>query len=189
MTPTADSAEIPARSGAVAEAQSLLDGDDVILMAIKPSGWYVIMESWAVLVVTVVLGIGAFVADRVYFTQIPLRLMGYLCLGIAGGRTGFACIQWVGCLYVLTTHRVLTVTGVLKVVIEESSLHNIERSVLSATSVERLVGVGTLMFQDPEGRIPSSGWEHLARPEEIQEVVDQAIRRARPPSRPAADKK
>ncbi len=50
MTPVADSANPPAQMDAAA-AEELLDGGEVILLATRPSGWFVLLTSCPVLVV------------------------------------------------------------------------------------------------------------------------------------------
>lgn len=51
MTPSADSASAPARIKTIApEALGLLDDGELILLAVKPSGWFLLLSSWPVLV-------------------------------------------------------------------------------------------------------------------------------------------
>ena len=177
MTPTADSANAAAQVE-YAAAEKLVDGGEVIQLAIKPSGWFVILESWPVLMVAIVLGGGAVLAGNLLPFDVPARRIGTFCIAIATVRLIWACAQWVGHLYILTSRRVLTVRGVLKAQIEDCALTNLARVIPSATPVARLLHVGSIMFQDTEDRIAETGWLHLANPAEVQEILEEAVRRA-----------
>ena len=179
MTPTADPASATAHVE-YAAAEKLVDGGELIQLAIKPSGWFVVLESWPVLAVAVVVGGGAALAGRALPFDVPARRICTFCAAVAIVRLIWACAQWVGHLYILTSRRVLSVRGVLKARIDECALNGLAGTVLSTTPVGRLFRVGSIMFQHTQGRIGEIGWLHLANPTEVQEILEEAVRHARP---------
>jgi len=178
MTPSADSASPSARLESVA-AERLLDDGELILLAIKPSGWFVLLVSWPVLVPAALLVAAAWVLNRFFPAEVPGQVICLLCLAGACGRLVIACAQWVGHLYLLTNRRVLRVRGMARVHIDECPLRRIHKTLLSAAVGERLLGLGTLMFEDAEGRTLETVWACLSQPGEVRDAVEAAIRRAR----------
>ena len=187
MSPSADSANPPAdvaadvaaEAEAKAQAKKFVEGGEAILLAIKPSGWSVLLESWPVLAVAAAAAGGAYAVDRALFARIPLRTIVYVCLAVAALRLAYACAQWVGTLYILTTRRVLAVGSLVRVAIEDCPLRQITEVDLTATVAQRLLGIGNLLFRadgEPSVRII---WTHLSRPADVQDLVQAAIRRVR----------
>ena len=179
MSPTADSAHAPTHvpSGAAAAALHALDGGELILLAIKPSGWFVLLLSWPVLLGAAVVAAGACVAQQWLLLALPVRLIYLCCTLVAMLRSAYACAQWAERLYVLTSRRVLTVQGTLRVRVSECTLKNIKKTALCASREESLLSVASLVFQDEQDRPVSPPWLCLSRPAEVREVVEQAIRR------------
>jgi len=102
-----------------------------------------------------------------------------ICLVVVFVRVGVACFQWLGQLYVLTNLRVLRLRGVLHSEMFECPLKRIRQAVLSATFLERSLGLGSLFFTPAESDLPRAAWSCLSHPEEVRQTVEQAIRRAR----------
>ena len=178
MTPIADSANPPAQMDAAA-AEELLDGGEVILLATRPSGWFVLLTSCPVLVVAALVSGATPVANAVLDLSLPARSVYFVCGAVASIRLAFACGEWVGRLYILTTRRVLRVRGVVRAKITGCPLRKIAETVLAASPGEKPFGVASLLFQDDQGRTLDPVWSCLARPAEVGQAVDDAIRRAR----------
>ncbi len=96
-------------------------------------------------------------------------------------RLGWATLQWVSRLYVLTNRRVLRLRGVLDVVLFECPLHKIQNTWLTLSLAERLTRVGTITLQTAGGSATSGGtasWRLISRPLEVHEKLRSAINRA-----------
>ena len=178
MTPAADSANPPAQIDVVA-AEELLDGGEVVLLATRPSGWFVLLTSWPVLVVAAAVSGATAVANEALGMSLPWRSVYSVCGAVASIRLAFACAEWVGRLYILTTRRVLRVRGVVRAAIDGCPLQTIAETALAASVGEKPLGVASLIFRDDQGRPLEPAWTCLARPEEVRDAVDSAIRRAR----------
>ncbi len=181
----------PASQGAEVSTQlipaDLLGDGEIIILAIKPSPWFVLLASLPVLasaglVVVVAYAVEAFRPSTV---SKAVMLVGVL----AGmGRVSAACWQWLGRTYVLTNLRVVLVRGLLSVRVQDAPLVHVRQAVLEVSTPERLVGAGSIRCVVAGEEDPDVLWTSVARPEQIHEAVQEAISRARrggPAQRPA----
>lgn len=151
----------------------LLDGGETVFFAVKPSAWFVLIVSARWLVAALVLGV-------LSYTVIPTRYALYVfqaavLLGL--GRLSWALFEWVARIYLLTNRRVMSIRGVMSAEIYAAPLHTIGHAEVTATPGERLFRVGTVEFEsETTGR---GAWEVVARPVEMHERLQHAIRRAR----------
>ena len=85
----------PETFGAVRELlpANLLDGDEIVILAIKPSLWFVVFTSfrWLAAMTAVIVLVGRFGQELPFFKQ-PLVIQGAVALVAA--RVGFALLQW-----------------------------------------------------------------------------------------------
>lgn len=156
----------------------LLDGGEIVILAIKPSLWFVPLTSARWLILSVVLFAAANISWLSPHVAGYLRLIGYL--GCAG-RLGWAMLQWVSRLYVLTNRRVMRLRGVFNVELFQCELTRVQSVVLSASLPERLVRSGTILIQTAGALGSASGtaaWRIVARPLEVHQKLSEAIRRA-----------
>ena len=176
MSPTTSPANcVPAESAVAAE---VLRDDETILLAVKPSGWFVLLASGPVLVLAALLAGGTLLARPVIGarTRDALLLAG---LAMALLRLMVASFQWLGRTYMLTDKRVMRVRGVMKADVLQCPLGEIRRIDQTASRCERLLGVGSLLFQAPGVDAVESAWVNIARPDEVREAIEEAIRRMR----------
>ena len=153
----------------------LLDGGEVVHFAIKPSAWFVLLVSlrWMAVALFLASLAGADLiapAYRVYVLNVAIL--------VAGTRLGWATIEWVSRLYVLTNRRVMSIRGVFKVQMFECTLERIQNTYLTLGLSERLVRVGTVTFQTAAGEGGTGSWQSVARPLEVLEKLREAINRA-----------
>jgi len=177
VSPSADSANsVSARTIVPAE---VLGDDEVVLLAVKPSGWFVLLASWPVLICAAVVAAVAGLAQGAVRMGLAAEGVYLLCLAVGLLRIVVASFQWLGRVYVLTDRRLMRIRGVIKVDVFQCLLRQVTQTSLSATRGERLFGLGSLLFA-AEGADPGeAAWINLARPEEVRKTVDEAIRRAR----------
>ena len=178
MTPLANSANPPAQVN-VAAAEELLDGGEVILLATRPSGWFVLLTSWPVLAVAMLVCVVTAIGHKASSISLPWRSVFFVCGVVTSVRLALACAEWVGQLYILTTRRVLRLSGVVKATIDACPLQKIAETVTAASGTEKVLGVASLLFKDDQGQTLEPIWTCLARPDEIREAVENAIERAR----------
>jgi hypothetical protein len=151
----------------------LLDGGETVLFAVKPSAWFVPIVSHRWLVVA----IGLIVLSYTVFSAAYGVYAFQGALILAGGRLGWATLEWVGRLYVLTNRRVMSIRGVVSAEIYAAPLHGIEKTRVYATPPERACRVGSVEFESAStGR---GAWEAVARPVDMHDRLQHAIQRSR----------
>jgi uncharacterized membrane protein YdbT with pleckstrin-like domain len=153
----------------------LLDGGEVVIFAIKPSAWYVVLTSlrWIVL--------GVFLAALASTQFVPSASKWYLWqLGfwVIGVRMAWATLEWVARLYVLTNRRVMRIRGVFNVEMFECALDRIQNTYLTLSVGERATRTGTVSFQTAGGPGAEASWRMVARPLEVHEKLREAVIRA-----------
>jgi len=167
------SAQVVPMLGEQAVPAYLLDGGEVVIFAIKPSPWMVPLSSARVLLVAAIVVVlaqtAAFSSYRWYLYQAAFWL--------SAARIGWAVMQWVARLYVLTNRRVMRIRGVFNVELFECALTKIQNTTLTLSLPERLARMGSIRFSTADGG--GASWRMIARPLEVHEKVREAIEKAR----------
>ncbi|MBS3734367.1 MAG: hypothetical protein KGY99_05515 [Phycisphaerae bacterium] len=176
MNPSTAQGEAAPAAEALVPSRLLDDGEAVIL-AIKPSGWFVLLASWPAVVLAGLLAAGVSFAGGSLGVAQPAAVLA--CAAAALLRLVVACLQWLARIYVLTDKRVMRIRGVLRVDVVQCALKNIDRTELIAGRGERFFALGTLVF-DAENLEPAeAAWTNVARPDEVKRLVDDTIQRRR----------
>lgn len=167
-------AEAPATVEPFVPAE-LLDDGEAIILAVKPSGWFVVLTSWPVLVSCAGVAAAAGLWPRLFGGN----LVGMAALAVALAKVLVACFQWAGRLYVLTNRRVIRIRGVLKADVVSCLLKNIRQTTLSATLPERMAAVGSLYFDMLDTDGTEMIWINLAKPYQVRDLMEQTIHQAK----------
>lgn len=169
---------VKAASHAELVPERLLDGGEIVILAIKPSLWFILFASARWVAFFVLIAALAPRLEPVLPWGSPVMLTK-AAVALAAARLGFATLEWVARLYVLTNRRVMRVRGIFNVDLFECSLLRIENTHLTFAWYERIFGLGSIWFATAgtAGREP--GWLTVARPLEVHEQVRAAIARAR----------
>lgn len=176
VTPGASTA-LPAEA---AVAERLLRDGEIIILAVKPSRWFVPLVTWPVLCGAALAGVVAVVAGRSLIGETSPRTVWSFCAAVVGVRLVLASIQWAGRWYILTNHRLVQVRGLHKVDLVGHELRRIEKTFVHLGAPGRLLpSVGTLLFDTVDGADRPPPWIHVSNPDEIERLVDEAIRHAR----------
>lgn len=151
----------------------LLDGGEVVHFAIKPSPWFIPLDSARWLAYGGLL-IGAanvaYLSDHDWYFY---RAAFWVC----SIRLAWATLQWVSSQYVLTNRRFMRIRGVFRVELFECPLHMVQSTELTLSPGERLTRVGTIRVETA-GPTSSASWRTVARPLEVLEKLRNAINRA-----------
>ncbi len=159
----------------------LLDGGELVYFSIRPSTWFVLIESvrWIAFSIVLVSMVFAGVIDPNYREEVT-----GLAIVLACARLGWASLEWVSRMYVLTNRRVMSIHGVFRAELFECSLDRIQSTQLTATLAEKMVGAGTVGFQpmQAEGVLGgAASWRTVSRPNEVHEKLVRAIQKSRNP--------
>ena len=179
VLPTEDAAAhppTPIGMAALIMGRILRDGEVVILI-LKPSLWFMILESLPFAMLTALFAVGAALADgrlryrdRVYFEVAILIVLV---------RLMWAGLQWMGRLYVLTDQRILRIAGVVNTDIFDCALRKVAAARRTASTRERMVGLGSIVIVPADEQLPLAVWQTIRRPKLVHAQIIAAISRAR----------
>ncbi len=175
-----DSVEAQPAPGLMVHVQAglgaVLDGGEIVLFALKPSMWYLVLVSarWfagaAVIILLAPLLFQARSATAEVLTQAALL--------VTAVRLILALLQWSSRLYVLTNRRVMCYRGVMQVSLFESPLVHVRNTYVNASPVERICKVGSIGFSLQGGKQVDVWWEQISNPHAIHERIRRAIEKA-----------
>lgn len=172
-----EAAKLPGESVVTVPAQ-LLDGGEVVILAVKPSLWFLVFDPirWVAVSVLLLLGVAWLAQSSLW--DVSLNAVAPV-VGIALGlRLLVSVLRWVSRVYVLTNRRVMCICGVLRPDIWECVLVRVRNTRLTAEPQEKLVGLGTIEFITEEQPAPQRAWRYISRSEEVHAEVRKAIQHA-----------
>lgn len=161
--------------GAMLVRHILRDGE-VVLLALKPSFWFIVLSSLRFTAIVSILAMGAIAWEgrhnrEWFYIEAAIFLLA--------GRIMFAVLQWMGRLYVLTDLRVIRLSGVLKLNIFDCALRKVARTQVSASLKERLCATGSIEIVPGDESCAPALWQTIARPAEVNELIVATINRAK----------
>ena len=158
--------------------ECLLAGDEIVLLAVKPSLWFIPLRSgpW-LLTCALVAGLTWWLGHHGFGLDVA-RLGLQSALAVALVRVSVAMFQWACRLYVLTNRRVMRIKGVLHVNVFECPLVKIQNTYLDFTLTQRLVRIGSIHMQTAGTGGGNAVWEHLSQPTLIHTRLRNAIGRS-----------
>ncbi|MFA5865706.1 MAG: PH domain-containing protein [Phycisphaerae bacterium] len=154
----------------------LIDEGEQIILAIKPSLWFIVFYAARSigLVVAILLALK-------YFPFAPLWLYQYIsqiAAAIIFIQLVMGVLEWISRLYVLTDRRVIRIKGIFNIDIFEGPLIKIQNTYLTFALHERLVGVGTILIATAGTAGIDAAWQNINQPLEVHERIRIAIREA-----------
>ena len=198
MTPSAEPTSDGAQVAAHLVPADLLEGGEVVILALKPSGWFVLLASLPVLASATVVAGAAYVVDIFHPPTPAPAILSFALAGVCT-RAVFACWQWLGRTYVLTNRRIVSLCGLVNTDVQAAALTDVGRAAMAAAWVERILAAGTIFCLGPQddasgpasagADVPARAlvtWSAVAHPQDVLEIVQEAIGRARRGSRPPA---
>jgi hypothetical protein len=179
MTPLADPGALSLAAASAVARERLEDGE-IVILAVRPSGWFVVLMSWPLLAGVAAVAAISLIARTWTNYDVDGRMVALVCVGVATLRVAVACLQWQGRLYILTDRRVMRIKGVFREDCYQCQLRNIREVYLSATLPDRVVAVASLIFHRADDKaVPDVDWLCLANPHEVCQAVHEAMRRAK----------
>ncbi|MCE5327393.1 MAG: hypothetical protein ABFD92_18405 [Planctomycetaceae bacterium] len=178
MTGSAQPTELEAVAQPIIPAGVLQDGE-LILLAIKPSGWYILLTSWPMLLVAALALVISSIVDGFVGRNWGAQVLFPACVVLAGVFLTVACIGWLGRMYVLTNRRMLRIYSMRKLDVVGWELRRVSQVQLTASRAEKLLGIAslTLVLSDADDKQPA--WAHIARPLEVHKLVLEAVYHAK----------
>lgn len=178
MTPSAEPASQRAEVSAYLVPANLLADGEIVILAIKPSSWFVLIASLPVLAAAAVVAAATCLAG-LYRHGIPDQLIYSFAAIAAVARLAMGCWQWLGRTYVLTNLRAVCVRGLINAGVTAAALTELRQALLNQALPERILGLGSIYCLAEADAAPAVSWNTIANPRQVQEILDEAIRRAR----------
>jgi hypothetical protein len=153
----------------------LLQEGEIVQLLLKPSRWFILLQSIRFAAVTASLVLAAVFFDR----HLPGDKVTFIQTGLFlyAGRLMVCVLQWMGRLYVLTNLRVARISGVLTPELAECPLRRIGEVRVTHSPGERLFRLGTIHIACSEPA-RTCDWQSVADPLTIRDIVSEAARRA-----------
>jgi len=152
----------------------VVDGGEIVLLAIKPSMWRPLVDSLPWLVTTAVLAVTLIVLEARVSGLSPLMTAQVILL-IGAVRFLLAILRWAPTWYVLTNRRIIYVHGVRTLRSTSCLLLDIRNTYVHASSVEKLAKLGTITFAVDGASHAPPPWRLITRPVEVHSAIRRAI--------------
>lgn len=155
----------------------LVDTNEIIILAIKPSMWRPAFESAAWLITSA----GFAITMTILGTPLPglsLIISAQIVLLVGLARLGIAIMRWVPAWYVLTNRRIIEVHGVRRPHLSATPLLHVRNTYVNASSIEKATGTGTISYTNVDPEVPSHHWQMIAKPTEVHAQIRRAIENA-----------
>ncbi len=178
MSPSAD----PASTSVATESlvpEGVLQEGEIVILAMKPSPWFVLLISLPILTIVGVAAAVVFFAGELLFQTDGVNMIFAICLAALCARLVVASFQWMGRLYILTNRRVMRLRGLVHVDISQCPLKNINQTMPIAGRAEGYLGLGSLFFEMQEGKICEVNWVNISQPEQVNNIATDAIQKAK----------
>lgn len=155
----------------------VVDGGEVVILAIKPSMWRPVFESAPWLVTTCLLSVILIWLDKP-IPGLSLTSTAQLILLFGFVRLGIAIVRWVPTWHLLTNRRIIDIQGVRNPEATSCLLTDIRNTYLRTSGVEKPLALGSILFvSNREGQRPRA-WRSIAKPEEVHMRIRRAIEQA-----------
>lgn len=179
---TVGATSLPALAGVVPD--HLLDEGELVILAIKPSMWFILFHSAKVLALVTALAILAYlVRDQLYeLTHIGYRTICQIAAAVIVLQTAVAFLHWMSRLYVLTNRRVMRIRGIFNIDVFEAPLAKIQNTYLTLAIHERLFALGSVQFATAGTFGIEATWQNVNNPLEVHELIRRTIRQAQHPT-------
>ena len=174
----ADGPPVAATTQKPTASLKLLGGDEIVQLSIRPSPWYIVFGSLKLVLVMGLLAAGIAVAARNWYASATTIALTIVVLVALSGVFG-ATLQWASRIYVLTNRRVLSFCGVINVDVAECALPQIAAARVHRAWYQRPLRVGSIHLTPTNQDRPVIIWEHVAKPDEVHEILVRAIQKSK----------
>jgi hypothetical protein len=157
-------------------ARHILRDGEIVLLALKPSLWFILLSSLRFIAAVLILALAAIAWEgsrhrEWYYIQAALFLVA--------GRIMWAVLAWMGRLYVLTDLRIIRLSGVFRVEIFDCALRKVAKTQVVATVKERITATGSIEITPEDESCPPGVWQTISKPHEAHELITRTIQKAK----------
>jgi len=155
----------------------VIDGGEIVNLAIKPSMWRPLFDSaaWMVgswIIAAMLTFLGKPIIGLSMTTTVQIVLMG----GTIG--LGVAILRWIPTWYVLTNRRIIHIHGIRSPRIDSVELLEIRNTFVQVGIEEKITNLGSITFVMDKAAARPRTWRSIQRPLEVHARVRRAIENA-----------
>ena len=166
--------------------QMAIQGDEEIVLTLRPSAWFILLYPVRMIIVVNILAALLSLVAATFDTfgiVSPFMQPWWITIWLLSAAVSLVLISWSilewRCrLYVLTTRRVLTFSGVVRRTRFETSLIHLRQTLVHVSIGERCVGIGSLLFATAGTAFYDTSWTMLSDPVDAQRKVQNLSRRS-----------
>jgi|CXWL01.1.fsa_nt_gi hypothetical protein len=152
----------------------VIDGGEIVILAIKPSMWRPLFDSaaWMVgswIIAALLTFLGKPITGLSMTTTVQIVLMG----GTVG--LGVAILRWIPTWYVLTNRRVIHIHGIRTPRIDSCELLEIRNTFVQVGIEEKVTNLGSITFVMDKATTRPRTWRSIQRPLEVHARIRRAI--------------
>jgi len=155
----------------------LVDGGEVVLLAIKPSMWRPFFDSAAWIVTLTMLAIVTTIWELA-LPGLTVSTSAQLILVLALLRFGLAIFAWIPSWYVLTNRRLIEIHGVRTPDIAACSLLEVRNTYFNTTPIEKAARLGTITYVTADETEAPHYWRSISEPQLVHTEIRRAIENA-----------
>ena len=170
---------LPTSDVATLLPEELLQPGELIILMLKPSGWYILLGSLRSLVIIAAVVLVITSLMEYGFLNVTRQDLTLVAAGLVVARLFWQFLDWLSRVYVLTDRRIIRVKGVVRVEVFEASLKQIQHTQCYFSLRERLFGLGTLGFATAGTATYEAYWTMVAQPVQVHRTVVQTLERYR----------
>jgi hypothetical protein len=158
-------------------AKALVQDDEIIILLLRPSPWFVVLSCTGGLMLIAILTLALMWMGRLPW--VPWNDGQMFAAGAAGAllRLLWQGLEWWSRVYVLTDRRVIRRAGVLRVHVFQAPLRHIQHTAVVRRLREQAVGLGSIGFATAGSDTFDAWWVMLRDPFGVHKTVVDAIRR------------
>tara|TARA_B100002052_G_scaffold296471_1_gene325015 strand:- start:308 stop:931 length:624 start_codon:yes stop_codon:yes gene_type:complete len=158
-------------------------GDETVVLACRPSRWFVLLSPirWIAGLVILAVLITLVCAAMQQLNVLPdwtVGLTWLVAIAVSMMLVGWSVLDRRCRVYVLTTKRLLTSSGVIRRTIYETSLVNLRQTMIDVGVLERCTRTGSVLFATAGTARYDTAWWMLSDPAAVQQQVQSMLSRA-----------
>lgn len=162
-----------------ASIQQLLQDGETVILAIRPSPWFIIIDGgWVYFFFISLALLLAWLTHQPWAPVIlPESQIFPLLATVLSIRIVWKFLDWANRLYLLTDQRIMRRRGVIQFSLIEAPLDRIQHSAIFTRVIERVLSLGTIGFATAGSGQFEVVWEMISNPLDVHRTVTEAVDR------------
>lgn len=171
----ADISAIPVEQVSTLLPAELIQEDEVVILLLRPSLWYIPLASFGSLVFIALITFMLAYMSRLPWVNWSDLLAFSFGIALAAIRLLWQALEWYSRVYVLTDRRIIRRMGVLRVAVFETQLKNIQHTSIFRSMRERIFGLGSIGFATAGSDVFEAFWVMINRSFAVHRIVVKTI--------------